>query len=297
MASAMTDADDFRKRAEEARQMAARSLKGLMLDATPNLDKLASEGMRFIDYYAEASCTAGRANFITGRTAHTHQANHRWPGRFTVTVGTKAGTSNLFSNLGAQKYNLPQAFFAGSAGGRVRRPPPIRSHRWKVQHHAGAPLVTRRDLSRQYAELIDVPIADEHLDRGYLIVGISRTVAPPFRPQAFDFQIDDRHISIVSHHHPLTMQVLSSAPNMAVSWQSLGGIWVGHWFLQKSTCSCRCSPLARRCNASSSFRGRPKRTRSLAPLPASINILHQLAEKGAKFRSLHDPWCDHRCAT
>ena len=40
--------------------------QGLMLDATPNLDKLASEGLRFTDYYAEASCTAGRANFITG---------------------------------------------------------------------------------------------------------------------------------------------------------------------------------------------------------------------------------------
>jgi arylsulfatase len=40
--------------------------QGLMLDATPNLDKLASGGMRFTDYYAEASCTAGRANFITG---------------------------------------------------------------------------------------------------------------------------------------------------------------------------------------------------------------------------------------
>jgi hypothetical protein len=43
--------------------------QGLMLDATPNLDKLASEGMRFTDYYAEASCTAGRANFITGELA------------------------------------------------------------------------------------------------------------------------------------------------------------------------------------------------------------------------------------
>jgi arylsulfatase A-like enzyme len=40
--------------------------QGIMLQATPNLDKLASEGMRFTDYYAEASCTAGRANFITG---------------------------------------------------------------------------------------------------------------------------------------------------------------------------------------------------------------------------------------
>jgi arylsulfatase A-like enzyme len=40
--------------------------QGLMSTKTPNLDKIASEGMRFTDYYAEASCTAGRANFITG---------------------------------------------------------------------------------------------------------------------------------------------------------------------------------------------------------------------------------------
>jgi arylsulfatase len=40
--------------------------QGIMLQTTPNLDKLAAQGMRFTDYYAEASCTAGRANFITG---------------------------------------------------------------------------------------------------------------------------------------------------------------------------------------------------------------------------------------
>ncbi|MGA9016577.1 MAG: arylsulfatase [Acetobacteraceae bacterium] len=39
---------------------------GIMSGRTPNLDKLAAEGMMFTDYYAEASCTAGRANFITG---------------------------------------------------------------------------------------------------------------------------------------------------------------------------------------------------------------------------------------
>jgi len=39
---------------------------GMMSGKTPNLDKLASQGMIFTDYYAEASCTAGRANFITG---------------------------------------------------------------------------------------------------------------------------------------------------------------------------------------------------------------------------------------
>jgi arylsulfatase len=40
--------------------------QGIMAGRTPNLDRMASEGMRFTDYYAEASCTAGRANFITG---------------------------------------------------------------------------------------------------------------------------------------------------------------------------------------------------------------------------------------
>jgi arylsulfatase A-like enzyme len=40
--------------------------RGMMAGRTPNIDKLASEGAIFTDYYAEASCTAGRANFITG---------------------------------------------------------------------------------------------------------------------------------------------------------------------------------------------------------------------------------------
>jgi arylsulfatase len=40
--------------------------QGMMYSTTPNLDKVASEGLRFTDYYAEPSCTAGRANFITG---------------------------------------------------------------------------------------------------------------------------------------------------------------------------------------------------------------------------------------
>jgi arylsulfatase A-like enzyme len=40
--------------------------RGIMSGKTPNLMRLAREGMLFTDYYAEASCTAGRANFITG---------------------------------------------------------------------------------------------------------------------------------------------------------------------------------------------------------------------------------------
>ena len=41
--------------------------QGMMAGRTPNLDRLATEGVRFTDYYAEASCTAGRAAFITGQ--------------------------------------------------------------------------------------------------------------------------------------------------------------------------------------------------------------------------------------
>jgi arylsulfatase A-like enzyme len=41
---------------------------GVMRGApTPNLDRMATEGMRFLNYYGQASCTAGRASFITGR--------------------------------------------------------------------------------------------------------------------------------------------------------------------------------------------------------------------------------------
>ena len=41
---------------------------GLMGYKTPNIDRLASEGMMFTDYYAEQSCTAGRASFLTGQS-------------------------------------------------------------------------------------------------------------------------------------------------------------------------------------------------------------------------------------
>jgi arylsulfatase len=40
--------------------------RGLMAGKTPNIDKVAAEGAIFTDYYAEASCTAGRAAFVTG---------------------------------------------------------------------------------------------------------------------------------------------------------------------------------------------------------------------------------------
>jgi hypothetical protein len=54
--------------------------------------------------------------------------------------------------------------------------------------YSTAQLVAGRDLSRQYAKFIDVPVADEHLDRGYrsLIAAAPLGIAPPLSPQAFD---------------------------------------------------------------------------------------------------------------
>ena len=43
---------------------------GLMGYHTPNIDRIAKEGMRFTDFYAEQSCTAGRAAFITGQSVY-----------------------------------------------------------------------------------------------------------------------------------------------------------------------------------------------------------------------------------
>jgi arylsulfatase len=80
--------------------------QGMMSGKTPNLDKLASQGMRFTDYYAEASCTAGRANFITGelplRTGLTTV------GQAGADVGLPAQACTLATALKAQGYATGQ---------------------------------------------------------------------------------------------------------------------------------------------------------------------------------------------
>jgi len=39
---------------------------GIIAVLTPNIDSIGRDGMRFTDYYADPSCTAGRSSFITG---------------------------------------------------------------------------------------------------------------------------------------------------------------------------------------------------------------------------------------
>jgi arylsulfatase A-like enzyme len=80
--------------------------QGIMSGKTPNLDKLASQGARFTDYYAEASCTAGRANFITGelpiRTGLTTV------GQAGADVGLPAEAATLATALKSQGYATGQ---------------------------------------------------------------------------------------------------------------------------------------------------------------------------------------------
>ena len=80
--------------------------QGIMSGRTPNLDQLAAEGMRFTDYYAEASCTAGRANFITGelpiRTGMTTVGQAGSP------IGIPAEAITIATALKAQGYATGQ---------------------------------------------------------------------------------------------------------------------------------------------------------------------------------------------
>src|SRR5881296_3486463 len=80
--------------------------RGLMAGRTPNLDKIAKEGMLFTDYYAEASCTAGRANFIMGelpiRTGMTTV------GQAGAKIGIPAEACTIATALKAQGYATGQ---------------------------------------------------------------------------------------------------------------------------------------------------------------------------------------------
>ena len=74
---------------------------GLMGYRTPNIDRIAREGMMFTDYYAEQSCTAGRSTFITGQcTLRTGLSKVGMPG---ATVGLQprdATIAELLKPLG-----------------------------------------------------------------------------------------------------------------------------------------------------------------------------------------------------
>jgi len=80
--------------------------QGIMATRTPNLDRLASEGIRFTDYYAEASCTAGRANFITGQLPF--RTGLTTVGQAGAKIGMPAEAPTIATALRAQGYATGQ---------------------------------------------------------------------------------------------------------------------------------------------------------------------------------------------
>ena len=70
---------------------------GLVGYRTPNIDRIAREGMMFTDYYAEQSCTAGRSSFITGQaTLRTGLSKVGIPG---ATIGLNAADITIAEAL------------------------------------------------------------------------------------------------------------------------------------------------------------------------------------------------------
>jgi arylsulfatase len=69
-----------------------------MSGMTPNLNKLASQGMRFTDYHTEASITAGHANFMTVE----------WPIRPGLTAAHKGGEPTWGCQTRPSSLPLPQ---------------------------------------------------------------------------------------------------------------------------------------------------------------------------------------------
>jgi arylsulfatase len=80
--------------------------RGMMAGRTPNLDKMAKQGMLFTDYYAEASCTAGRANFITGQLPI--RTGMTTVGQAGAAIGMPAQACTIATALKAQGYATGQ---------------------------------------------------------------------------------------------------------------------------------------------------------------------------------------------
>ena len=79
---------------------------GMMGYRTPNIDRIAREGMMFTDYYAEQSCTAGRSAFITGQcTLRTGLSKVGVPG---ATVGLQARDATIAQLLKNHGYATGQ---------------------------------------------------------------------------------------------------------------------------------------------------------------------------------------------
>ena len=104
--------------------------RGMMGYQTPNIDSIANGGMIFTDYYAQQSCTAGRAAFITGQsTIRTGLTKVGMPG---ADVGLQAEDPTIAELLHDQGYATAAVSATSRSSSRSARrsePPGHRIHR------------------------------------------------------------------------------------------------------------------------------------------------------------------------
>ena len=104
--------------------------KGMMGYRTPNIDSIGEQGMLFTDYYAEQSCTAGRASFITGQCGlRTGLTKVGMPG---ADVGLQAEDPTIATVLKSLGYATGQ-FGKNHLGDRDEHLPDF--HRVAAAHH------------------------------------------------------------------------------------------------------------------------------------------------------------------
>ncbi len=144
--------------------------QGILASRTPNLDKLAAAGMRFTDYYAEASCTAGRANFVTGQLPI--RTGLTTVGQAGAKVGMPAETPTVAGALKSQGYVTGQ-FGKNHFGDRNEHLPTVHGFDefWGYLYHLDAmedpfhPNYPKELLNRVGPRNMVHSIATDHEDR------------------------------------------------------------------------------------------------------------------------------------
>ena len=119
---------------------------GLMGYRTPNIDRIADEGMRFTDSYGEQSCTAGRSSFITGQSVYrTGLSKVGMPG---ADVGLQAEDVTIAELL------KPLGYATGQFGkNHLGRPQQVPADRPRLRRVLRQPLPPQRRRGAGDAEL------------------------------------------------------------------------------------------------------------------------------------------------
>ena len=90
--------------------------RGLMSSRTPNIDRIAKEGMLFTDYYAQPTCTAGRSAMITGQFGKSHLGDRD---EFLPTMHGFDEFWGWLYNLNAMEYTFDPEFSKGEEAARA----------------------------------------------------------------------------------------------------------------------------------------------------------------------------------